>query len=260
MMASAQGVLSFLRLSILLFVITFVGCEIETKEGVKIEIITPPPSDCRGVKEGDWVKVLYNMTSLEGELIDTTYRLYELSVSCCFCRPNGEKVAEEYYFAVGVTNGVTIGLEGGCKGEKRRLTIPRKLMLISDNEDVSLVLYEALIEDHVPVEDKHCLLDFWSTDMNADKVIDLEEVDTVLLNEEFVKSPLFDFSVENLSDWIMSLFDKDGDGTLDREEYFEMLKTIGLDEMVKAKEESLRKQKELEEARKKRRRRNRIEL
>ena len=58
----------------------------------------------------------------------------------------------------------------------------------------------------------------------------------------------------------MGLFDKDGDGTLDRAEYCDMLKTIGLDETVKAREESLRKQKELEEARKKKRRRNRIEL
>ncbi|XP_061164534.1 uncharacterized protein LOC133173569 [Saccostrea echinata] len=270
-MASARNAPSFIRLSTFLFVIPFVvvGCEIETKEGVKIEIIIPPPTDCRGVKEGDWVQVLYNMTSLEGKLIDSTYR------------PDGKIIAEEYYFAVGVTNGVTIGLEGGCKGEKRRLTIPGKLMrqvlnmnwVLLNKEYIYLhcslyitvsdsppLLYEALIVDHVPVQDKHCLVDFWSTDLNADKVIDLEEVDEVLLKEEFLKSAQLDINVENLSDWIMSLFDKDGDSTLDREEYFDMLKTIRLDEMVKAKEESLRKEKELEEMSRKRRRRNRIEL
>jgi hypothetical protein len=69
-----MAITRFTGLTCFLLLITYIECQVETKEGVKIEILSPPPADCVGIKEGDWVQVMFNMTSLEGDLIHTTYR------------------------------------------------------------------------------------------------------------------------------------------------------------------------------------------
>lgn len=49
--------------------------------------------------------------------VETIYDLY-------IYRRDNLTIPEVYYFAVGTKNGVTIGLEGACKGEQRRLKMP----------------------------------------------------------------------------------------------------------------------------------------
>ncbi|XP_048776527.2 uncharacterized protein LOC125680798, partial [Ostrea edulis] len=215
----------FIRLAYFLIFISHIECQVETKEGVKIEIITPSPSDCIGIRKGDWVQVLFNMTSQEGDLISSTYRA------------DKKPIAEEYYFGVNVTNGVTIGLEGACKGEKRRLTMPSTLMFDFDQRNPlfnSSLFYEAYILDHVLAENKLGLLEFWAADWNSDKVVDLEEIDMSLKRNKYLEKYLQEtIGVENMSDWMMDVFDHNGDEMLDRDEFFHMYKVIRPDEMNK---------------------------
>lgn len=144
--------------------------------------------------------------------VETIYDLY-------IYRRDNLTIPEVYYFAVGTKNGVTIGLEGACKGEQRRLKMPLSkwnkdgnislpafssfLMFtnmskkngwfylqnigdytykavyiwtfVSSANDTTIV-YDALVRDHVPVENKHRLMEFWSMDWSSDGFVDLEEV------------------------------------------------------------------------------------
>ena len=58
----------------IILVISCVEAQTQTKEGVEIEIITPPPSlECQGIRKGDWVSILYNASTVEGQYLDSTY-------------------------------------------------------------------------------------------------------------------------------------------------------------------------------------------
>lgn len=50
--------------------------------------------------------------------------------------------------------------------------------------------------------------------------------------------------VENMSDWMMDVFDHNGDEMLDRDEFFHMYKVIRPDEMNKTMNEKFKKEKE----------------
>eukprot|EP00105_Crassostrea_gigas_P029781 XP_011451828.1 PREDICTED: uncharacterized protein LOC105345393 [Crassostrea gigas] len=117
------------------------------------------------------------------------------------------------------------------------------------------LIYDAIVADHVVAEDKHRLREFWSMDWNTDQYIDLEELDMALSREGFLENILQDNSgIENMSDMIIGVFDKDGDEALDRDEFFEMHRNINIS---KPEEEPPTT---VEEPESKRRRRKRDEL
>ncbi|XP_022328326.2 uncharacterized protein LOC111127440 [Crassostrea virginica] len=201
---------------IIILAISCVEGQTQTKEGVEIEIITPPPSlECQGIRKGDWVSILYNASTVEGQYLDSTYNRGR----------DNSTIPEMYYFAVGTKNGVTIGLEGACKGEQRRLKMPLSKWQKDAND--TTIVYDALVRDHVPVENKHRLMEFWSLDWSSDGFVDLEEIDGALNRDKNMKAMLEDsFGVEGMSDMLMNMFDRDGDESLDRDEFFLMHEAI----------------------------------
>lgn len=157
------------------------------------------------------------MTMTSGKLIETTYNL----------GLKNETLPQQYYFGIGARNGVVIGLAGACKGEKRKLSIPSYLMSRDSETFGDTVIYDAIVADHILAEDKDKLTEFWSMDWNSDKYIDLEEIDAALSRDGLLQNLLKNSSgIENMSDLIIAMFDKNGDDALDRDEFFEMHKTI----------------------------------
>ncbi|XP_061164535.1 peptidyl-prolyl cis-trans isomerase FKBP10-like [Saccostrea echinata] len=215
---------------IIFFVIVYSKCQVEYKKGVKIEMIVPPTPGCYGVNFGDFYLSYDNMTLTDGTPIFSTHW------------PNGLHVPGRWYLG-NQMNGINIGLRGMCKGEKRNLTIPPHLMYGSENTTVNLVqiipgnstiLYQVEMLDVVPKAEKSLLLDFISADWNADWFVDSEEIDRVLTREKSLRRLLrMSLGMDNMVELAIQWFDKDGDGMLNRLEYFEMSEMIGLEQLRK---------------------------
>ncbi|XP_062590011.1 peptidyl-prolyl cis-trans isomerase FKBP14-like [Saccostrea cucullata] len=215
---------------VIFIVIVYSNCQVEYKKGVKIETTVPPTPGCYGVTFGDFYLSYDNMTLTDGTPIFSTHW------------PNGQRVPGRWYFG-NQKNGINIGLRGMCKGEKRNLTIPSHLMYGSENTTVNLVqiipgnstiLYQVEILDVVPKAEKSLLLDFISADWNADWFVDSDEIDRVLTREKDLRRMLrLTLGMDNMVELAIQWFDKDGDGMLNRLEYFEMSEMIGLEQLRK---------------------------